>query len=557
MLAGLAARLFKGSTSAALVCCTLFGATLALGLGACAAGGAADPGADGGTGGGGTSAAGMGGAAGLSFMLGLSVVSPIDQAPIDPLHLKPGDVASLAVTTLPAAAHTVRFALLGNPLDAVLSDTSLVTDADSGTAVLTLTAPSTPTGFSVRASSPGAPAFPLDLAVEETNMASLSIKPSYPGERVLTGYVASATPGSACTDLGAGSPPEDGPILAPSTDVWPIALQVPTGVKLAVMLRAQRFAWGCTTLNAASEGIPNDVEVVMANVPMKLESSNVGFELDLDSFDDFDQALAGPAAEVTSALLGGASDDVGALLDTMGAEASDATAFAAARSAQNWDDALRNALGSNADVVLRDPLSRWIQAGLAALPTSGGLTGTLTGSTNGTPNVTLAKAFGLTASTAGFKPSGTASWEVGADDRVVVGMSMTMTPTTFLLAEALGPATAEVEGAPSLAVALDELVPCSTVAATLVAAGVAKNESLKDCNAACTEQLCVDAVQILADAPADADGTKWTLDVAFTASGTVGADAQLASFSGRWLGRLTTADGSSSLTGLATSAPAK
>jgi hypothetical protein len=551
MLDGLTARLFKGSTGAALVLCTFFGMTLAFGLGACATSGAGDLPGSGGTGSGGTSNAGMSGAAGVSFMLALSVVSSVDGAPVEAAHLKPGDVASLVVTTSPPAAHTVRFAFLGTPLDAVLSDTSHDTDPDTGTTAITLTAPSTPTSFSVRATSPGAPTVTLDLAVEETNMVSLPIKPSYPGERVLSGYVASATPGIACTDLAAGSPPDDGPIQAPSTDMFPIYLDVPTGVKLAVMLRAQKFAWGCTTLNGASEGMRDDLEVVMANVPMKLESSNVRFELDLDSFEDFDQALSGPASDVANTLLGSASDDVGALLDAMGAEASDAGAFADARSARNWDDELRGALGSNAGVVLRDPLGRWIQAGLASLPTSGGLTGTLTGSMAGPPSVALEEVFGSSASASGFMRSGTASWEVGADDRVVLGMSLAVDPTTFLLAEALAPASAEVEGAPSLTVALSESVPCSTVASALVAAGVAKNESIKDCNAECTEQLCVDAVQTLMGPALDADAPKWTLDVALTASGTVGADAQLASFSGRWLGRLTTADGASSLTGLA------
>ncbi len=552
MLDGPTARLRKGSTDAAPVLSTLLGVILTCGLGACGASGAAESPESGGTGSGGTSGAGMGGAAGLSFTMALSVVSPVDGAPVDPLHLKPGDVASLVVTTSPPAAHSVRFAFLGTPLDAVLSDTSRDTDAGIGTTAITLTAPSTPTDFSVRATSPGAPTVVLDMAVEETNMVSLPIKPSYPGERVLSGYVASATPGIACTDLAAGSPPEDGPIQAPSTDTFPIYLDVPTGVKLAVMLRAEKFAWGCTTVNGASEGTQDYLEVVMANVPMKLESSKVRFELDLDSFDDFDQALSGPAADVASSLLGSASDDVEALLDAMGAEASDASAFADARSAQHWDDELRGALGSNAAVVLRDPLARWLQAGLTNLPTSGGVTGTLTGATNGTPSVALDKVFGTAASASGFTPSGTTSWEAGADDRVVLGMSMAVDPTTFLLAAALAPASAEVEGAPSLAVALGESVPCSTVATTLVAAGVAKNESIESCNAACTEQLCVDAVQTLMDAAVDADRTKWTLDVALTASGTVGADAQLASFSGRWLGRLTTADGAKSLTGLAT-----
>lgn len=556
MLDGPSARLSHGTTTGALVFFALFGVTLAFGLGACAANGAVGDdtgaGASGGTGHG-----GMAGAAGFTFTLGLDIKSAVDDHTLDPVDLTPGEAANLVVTSSPPAMHTVRFALLGDPLDAVLGTTDADTDPDTGMTTVGLTTPSTPTGFSVRASSNGAAPFTLDLAVKETNMATLSVKPSYPGERVLSGYVASATPDETCADLAGGSPPDDGPLSAPSTDTWPIALEVPTGVKLAVLLRAEKFAWGCTTLNDASEGMPNVVEVLMANVSMKLDSSNVGFELDLDSFDDFDQALSGPTDAITSALVGSATDDVEALLDAMGKGSNDARAFADARNSKAWDDALRTALGSNAASVLRGPLGRWIQAGMAAFPTSGGLTGTITGSAGGAPSISLGKVFGLAASRSGFAPSGTASWEAGADDRIVLGMSMKVNPTAFLLAEALAAASDEVAGAPSLAVALSDSVPCSTVATTLVAAGVSRNHSTAECDAACTEQLCVDAVQTLTDAfdGLDADGGTSALDVALTASGTVGATAELANFSGRWLGHFTTPDGSSSLTGAATSTP--
>ncbi len=227
MLDGPSARFLTSSTAVARRLCALFGAALALALGACSASTAADAGGTGGT----TGSGGMGampGAAGLSFALSLAVVSPDDGSALDPMLLKPAEVANVVVTTMPPATHTVRFALLGSPLDAVLDSTFVDTDPDTGTGAVTLTAPSMPTSFTVRASSTGAPSFSVDLAVEETNMATLSVKPSYPGERVLRGYVASATPGLACTDL-AGSPPDDGSIVAPMSDMWPIELDVPTG----------------------------------------------------------------------------------------------------------------------------------------------------------------------------------------------------------------------------------------------------------------------------------------------------------------------------------------
>lgn len=555
MLDGPLAR-SQATTRVARACAALFGVALSFGLGACGASNAADSGqGSGGTTSGGMSGTGTGGSGGLSFTLGLDLVSPDDGHELDPAQLPPNATANLLVSTYPPATHTVRFAFLGTPLDAVLSSTFVDTDPDTGTSAITLTAPSAPAAFSVRASSPGASAITLDLAVEETNMASLSIKPSYQGERVLHGYVASATPDLSCADLPAGSPPDDGPLSAPMSDQFPIDLEVPTGRKLAVMLRAEKSAWGCTTLSGVSEGAENKLEIVIENVPMKLDASMLGFELDLDSFDDFDQALAGATDALVSGVLGNASDDVEALLDAM-SERADDSSFADDRKKNGWDDAVRDALGANAAEALRGPLGRWLQAGLTNLPASGGLTGALTGTMSGPPSVSLDSVFGLSAADSGFTPSGTASWEAGADDRVVIGMSMALDPAAFLLAQALAPAQADVPDAEDLAGALAESAPCGTVAAALVAAGVKRGRSTANCDADCTERLCDDAVGDLV-AALDTGSADATLDVALTASGTVGDDAELTSFSGRWLGRFTTPDGSSSLTGAAMNTPAQ
>jgi hypothetical protein len=524
---------------------------LVLALGACSSGEPSpdSSGAGGTTGGMGSSA--MSGAAGISFNLGLAAVSLDDGHALDALHLKPGDSASIVVTATPPAVHTVRFALLGTPFDAVLSDTFADTDAATGTNAITLTAPSTPTTFAVRASSPGASAATLDLAVEATNMALLAIKPSYAGERPVTSYTASAWENTTCADL-TGSPPDDGPFQATTPGTWPVALQVPSDTKLAVTLRAADFAWGCTTLNAASEGVENDVEVVMTNVPMKLDMSNIDFTLDLDSFDDFDAALAEPATAVTDSVLGTATDDVEALLDAMHDLASSGTSFADARSANAWDTQVRATLGASATDALRAPLTRWMQAGMDAMPTSGGLLGTLTGSPGGAPSVTLDTVFGVPAATSGFTPTGTPSWEADANDVVLIGMSMSVAAATFLLDAATEPAMTEVSGADSLSSALAASVPCSTVADVLIANGESSRHSTTDCDAACTLQLCSDAVASLLAGALATDTPLSTLDIALKAPGSVGDDAELTSFyNGEWLGRFSTSEGSTDLTGVA------
>jgi hypothetical protein len=500
----------------------------------------------------------MAGAAGNSFTLGIRALTTDGLGTdIDALHIKPSAVVDMVAHVLPAAAHDVRFALLGTPLDAVLSLTESRTDPTTGDAHVRLIAPSTPTTFRVQATATGAaPAF-IDLAVPKTSMAWLGVKPSYAGERVVPGsvYVASAWEGTTCADLPGSPPDEDGPLMASSVK-FPVPLLVPTDTKLAVTLRASRFAWGCTTVNSATEGAQNDVEVVMTNVPMKLDASVVDFKLGLDSADDLDAALADPEQAMLAAMLGDAEDDVAALLDAMG-NASSADNFVDVRKSFDWDGAVREKLGASAASAVRAPVARWIATGLDTEHVASGLTGSLSGTPGGSPSVTLSSVFGVAPSRAGFTPSDTASWEASADDRVVIGMSMSVLPANFLLGAARGPALDEVPGAKSVSAALGAVVSCADVAAALVAHGESKNDSTKGCAADCTEQLCVNAVHALVDAAAASDEGPSQLDIALTGSARVGEDAQLTGFGGgdcTWLGHWSLPEGTMNLSGPASGA---
>ncbi|HSU41221.1 MAG TPA: hypothetical protein VLJ38_16705, partial [Polyangiaceae bacterium] len=120
-------------------------AVFVLALGACGNGGAQTPAGDDAS----AASAGKGpttGAAGYSFDLGVRALTT-DGLDIDALHLKPSAVADIVAHATPPAAHNVRFALLGTPLDAVLSLTESTTDATTGDAHVRLVAPSTPTTF--------------------------------------------------------------------------------------------------------------------------------------------------------------------------------------------------------------------------------------------------------------------------------------------------------------------------------------------------------------------------------------------------------------------------
>jgi hypothetical protein len=530
----------------------LVASACALHLGACAAGGnpendlptaGAANGGSGGTG-------GTGGTAGDGFALTMSVLTPDGQA-LEAMNLNPGAVADVVVHAEPPAAHTLRFGLLGAPLDAVLGATEVATDPSSGDAHVSLLAPSSPTTFTVRATTTAGPFASLDFAVPQTNMALLAIKPSYAGERVVKNYVASAWENKTCADSDLkGSPPMDGDISA-SADAFPVSLLVPANIKLAVLLRAERFAWGCTTVNAAIEGIENDVEVVMTNVPMNLDASDVDFTLTLDPPEAFAAAAAAPEQGIVDAVLGTAEDDVDALLSAMAAKATNTTDFGAARTSLHWDSVVQSALGTNAAEALRAPLTRWMQSGTDGDNVKAGLVGSIQGMSGAAPKFTLSSVFGVAPEQSGFTPASmpSPSWEAGADDGVLIGMSMTVSPATFLLAAAEGPALAEVADAHSVSEALAAIVSCNDVATALVANGVAKGESTSKCALACTEQLCESAVAQLLAAAAASDRGPSELDVALTASGRVGGDAELTAFSGNWLGHWSISGATNDLAG--------
>ena len=557
---------FQGAAPRAVLAMALL--ALAIQVGACGANGATDgSGPNAGAGGSGGSGATGGTAGQTARKLTLKAFSTDGLDVVDPARLVPSEMVRIVATATPADGPDIRFGLLdaagGSPLDATL-DLVEVTP-EGGVARVVLTAPSTPTTFSVRASAVGYPTALLDFSVRRTDLAKLSVSPmcSEPtapgcpgGGRTVESYVVSVWQDRTCADLPPGDPPEDGALTAMSAVdmIAPVNITVPAGVPLAVVLRSSKFAWGCTMVDAATEGPANDVSVVMTNVPLTFDTSDLEFTLSLDSFEPLDAALAAPEQALLASVLGTATDDVEALLDAMAAEHMDPPAFDATRGTESWDDYLRGALGSQAIELLQRPLRAWIETGLAELHGSPGLVGELKGAPGEpTPTLTLSSVLGLTPARSGFKPLGAPTWQAATNDSVLIGMGMQFEPATLLLGAARAPALAEITDATSLAQALAKAARCDVVADTLVSHGETADNSSGACDLACTKALCVKAVATLlatADLPSD---TPATLDVALTAAGTVGDDAELVAFHGTWLGRLllTEAGDASNLTGSA------
>jgi hypothetical protein len=510
---------------------------------ACAVGSASPSGSDtggfgatGGTGGTG----GSGGAGQPARTLSIEALSVETGLAIDPTHLMPGAVANILVTLVPVAEADVRFALLAAdgeaPLDAVLSASEVPVDA-AGRAQVTLTAPSVPAHFQVRASTPLAEPVWLDVAVEKSGFASLAVKPIHDPPRMVTTWIASAWEGVTCTDpVLQGSPPEDGPFKAQSM-TFPFELKVPSDVPVAVLVRAEKFAWGCTSISAAKEGPITPVEVVLSNVPIKLDGAEFEFTLNLDEdgFIPFDAALAPYQTAIVDDVVGEAADDVEALLDEMERIADDPE-FTALRTDQQWDGFVRYELGAPAGDVLRAPLADWLADGVQLLHGGGGIVAKLEGDAEAAPAITLKSVFGLSVSRSTFKVAGETSLDVDAADGMLVGASLEFDPRGLLLAAARTPARQAVDVPEPIS--LEQAVAegtCAEVAATLVAHGATADFAYSECDEACVLSACNDAVVALLayeEAPA-------SFAVALTATALVGNDAELLGFcSGAWLGSM-------------------
>jgi len=201
----------------------------------------------------------------------MRAVSLEDGRPVDAEQLAPLETVKLVATAKPSGERTLRFALVDDALDAVLSETNVSTSPLDGVAETILTAPSGPTDFRVRVTTSDADAYYLRVVVPSTGIAKLQVNLGYEGRRTIAEYTATAWENATCDDL-AGAPPDDGQVTVASA-TWPLALEVTAGVPLAVIVRAGRYIWGCTSVDAATEGVANEVRVVLTDVPTPLQAA--------------------------------------------------------------------------------------------------------------------------------------------------------------------------------------------------------------------------------------------------------------------------------------------
>jgi hypothetical protein len=466
------------------------------------------------------------------------------------LTLFPGELRTVTVLASPPGVHRIRLALLGEAKDASL-DRSEVDTLPDGTASVELTAPTSPTTFSIRASSGSTASAQIPVSVSDSGFVVLQVEPSYSGTREVSYWVASVRAGTTCAALS-GNPPPDGDLIGNArAGSSPQIEGVPVGPALAVTLRAGSFAGGCTDVSRVLTGQVNRVTVTVIDRPLQMSETNLAVALGIDTTSfDWTSSLQDGIDKATTAMLGSAPDCMTALLDVMRATAGDADAFTAARSAGAWDEALRTALGTEPLAILA---SEWLTTGAAALNGPNVFAGQLVSAGKDTDlaKLALSTVAGVDARLAGFPAVEIqGSWTADAGDTVVFGTRLYWTPSLLLTALALDAARTAVPGTTTVADALAEQLSCPDVGTLLSEAGAAPGVAFEGCDTACVTELCTSAVAILWERARNASQTgAASLHVALTGKAAINDSAQPIGFTGSWVGSLQAGATSASVSG--------
>jgi hypothetical protein len=474
-----------------------------------------------------------------------SVPDALAFVPAGTLTIDPKATQTLTVVTTPPGNFRVRVALLGSgtnsaPGDAALDSNEVDTDA-SGAAQVTLTAPSMPTTFSVRASV-GTRSVLLGVSVSARHYTSLRVFPSYSGNRLVKEWTATVSGGVTCSEL-TGNPPPDGALSTSAGPGKPLVIDnIPVGIPLAVTVRAGHYIGGCADQSALSEADGNQILVYASNRPLNLAAT----ELDLsfgptEPSSALSKLMSSTVTQVKDALVNGAESDVTALLDAMrdATPTANRDAFSTTRQIQSWDSALTTAFGDGATTRLRTPADRWLKAGLNRFFASDTFNGELGALYDGAL-FKLATVAQVPAENAGFPSSFQVTWSTDSNDTLLFGTELDWIPSRLVTALAVAPALLEFPKVNSVQAALAESVDCNLVASTLVAHGSVMGSAAYDgCDSSCTAAACTGAVSALWKLASDSSGS-FSARLSVTGSGSteVGDDASISSLDGSWLGQL-------------------
>jgi len=469
-----------------------------------------------------------------------------------PIRVAPREERRITVKVSPAGAYPVRFALLSaeadSALDAALDRSEVISDA-SGLASVMLSAPSSPLDFLLRAQV-GAVSTTTTVSVVPGAHVNLVVIPKYESKRI-TGrfeWVASVHVGTGCEDFADGSVP-DGPLFVRAPPGTPLRLaDIPAAEKLAVTLRADQFARGCTTLQNPVVDADSEVTVTVSDQPIDLSITDLEVSLGIEAKDAaFTAELDDGLASMQAAMFGGAANQLVVLLDDMQAElkAGNANKFALARVDAGWDDTVLSLAGSGDDTLLGKAVTRFARLGRASLFSPLAFEARLAaGADPATPSFTLVRVGGVAAEQAGLRGEGR-SWNVDSSDVLGFAATLTWRPSALQAALSIAAASAET-GEKDVPSALAELLNCTDLGDALSRDSMTSDavaELTGVCPITCLQTTCEAALVRMWNRAVNGSGSVGTeMSVLATARATVGPERQASQLTmGSWVGRLTNA----------------
>lgn len=471
-----------------------------------------------------------------------AVPTSLEFDPSAALKLAPSESHELRVIAQPPGVYHVDFALLGDPADASLDRSEADTDA-FGRASVVLTASTSSTLFTVRASVGTAISAQAAVAVSSSGFGSIQVEPVYTGVRSVAYWVASARTGATCADL-IGNPPPDGDLIAQAlVNQSPRIDGVPVGRTIAVTLRAAWFAGGCVDVPAIEVDTTTQVSVTVIDRPLQLDETDLNVTLGIDKPSlEVDLIVSAIVAQADQAFLDGATNDITALLDEMAAVSNDLD-FSRAREQLAWDVLLGTALGAVSS-PLTSRVGKWMKLGALELIAPDTVRGRLraAGTEPGYADLEISAIAGLDPSLLDAPSSHLVTWTAEADDTVALGITSATQPFWITLSTLFGelatqPALSDAPTATDVPSALSDVLSCDAVGQKLAGSG----EAYLGCNAQCVSALCAQALERMWQRARDVSATSFDLaklEMTATGRATVDDYAKPKGFSGSWVGTL-------------------
>lgn len=476
-------------------------------------------------------------------------------------QLEPGEATTLTVQVSPPDVYAVQLALLGGDSHAYLERPTLETNADGlATTTLTVVPRSEPARITVLARA-NDKSVSREVEVLEPTVADLTLVPVYAGGRAFTQWEMLWGPHLSC-DLGHDSPewrnavvvdrkPVDDDGVAPEYEHLGVSARYP----VTVLVRAQRYAYGCVSGVRLTAKANNRVEV---NVNQRLaDVSHLDFPMQFNVAPDNElwAPLLGTRdespyiASLAGAFRGSASSDIGALLDVMSelVPTSHQDDYRRRRSTAAWDSVLATRLSpEGAQSGLSSRILRWLQDGASLLQSPNAFVGNLRVHEGGQRSeVEMEQIAGHDAEVCKIPRSHLASVTVDTQDVLRVGFDLRFLPSPLFTCladiKAAGAADAGISDVLSaLAVDFD----CGLVATWMAQAS--DGVLYEGCDGQCGAALCREGLEVMWQRVVEKDLNASSFQVNAAGKAELSADAVVVGVEANWVG-------TTSVTGKATS----